>query len=312
MGRGNNRPRRGSLQVWPRKRARSQNIRVRSWVDAGKTQIAGFAGYKVGMTHVTYLNKTQGARGRNKELVTPVTILECPPLKPFSIRFYRKTPYGLKVITEMLSKNLHKHLSRRIQQPKKHEKGIPENYDDIRLLCHTQPYLTALSKKSPEIIELAISGQPEKKLAYAQALLDKEIKIAEIFQDLQYVDAHAVTKGKGLQGAVKRFGVALKQKKSEKKKRSTGNLGAFTPRKVLFTVAHPGQMGYHSRTELNKPILKINPAISRQRGFRHYGLVQQDAIILHGSIPGPVKRLVKLTPARRKNPPLNIELRGLA
>jgi len=307
-----NRPRRGSLQYWPRKRARTQNIRVRSWLNTGKTQLAGFAGYKAGMTHISYLNKSQGARGRNKELVAAATVIECPPLRPFSIRFYKQTPYGWKVITELLSKNLHKNLSRRMNLPKKHEKEIPAAYDDIRLLCHTQPYLTSLSKKSPEIIELGISGERGKKLEYAQSLLEKEIRVAEVFQDLQYVDVHAVTKGKGLQGAVKRFGVALKQKKSEKKKRSTGNLGAFTPRKVLFTVAHPGQTGYHSRTEHNKAILKVNPAMSNQQGFRRYGLIKQDAILIKGSIPGPRKRLIKLTPARRHTSSLNLEVRSIA
>src|SRR3989344_6905235 len=151
MGRGNNRPRRGSLQYWPRKRAKSQNIRVRSWPDSGKTQLSGFAGYKTGMTHFSYINKLPGTRGRNKELVSPVTIIECPPLKLFSIRFYKKTNYGLKIISEILAKNLHKNLSRRIQMPKSFkEKPHPEHFDDIRVLCHTQPYLTSLSKKSPE------------------------------------------------------------------------------------------------------------------------------------------------------------------
>ncbi|HLC57089.1 MAG TPA: 50S ribosomal protein L3 [Candidatus Nanoarchaeia archaeon] len=315
MGRGNNRPRKGSLQVWPRKRARSQNVRIRSWPAMTTTKLAGFAGYKIAMTHFSYINKKPDARGKNKELVSAATIVECPPLKVFSLRFYKQTPYGLKLISEVLSKNQNKNLSRRIIAPKKFNENFPEKYDDIRVLCHTQPYLTSLSKKSPEIIELAISGPLANKLEYAKSLTQKEIKVSEIFQDHQIIDVHAVTKGKGLQGSIKRFGLALKQKKSEKKKRSVGNLGPVQPRKVLFTVAHPGQMGYHTRTEYNKPIIKIsnNPTIINPvQGFQRYGMVKNDYILIKGSIPGPSKRLVKLVHAIRKKQPINIDIRSIA
>ncbi len=310
-----NRPRRGSLQVWPRKRARNENTRIRAWKDTGKTQLSGFAGYKIGMTHFSYINKSPGARGRNKELVSPATIIECPPLKLFSIRFYKKTPYGLKIISEVLSKSHNKNLARKIIMPKKHNEKQVERFDDIRILCHTQPYLTSLSKKSPEILELAISGPLEKKLEFASSLENKDIKISEVFQEHSLVDIHAVTKGKGLQGAIKRFGLALKQKKSEKKKRSTGNLGAFTPRKVLFTVAHPGQMGYHTRTEYNKPIIKISNDLEKvnpKQGFTRYGMIKNDYILIHGSVPGPSKRLIKMTNSLRNSKPINIELRSIA
>ncbi|HLC63480.1 MAG TPA: 50S ribosomal protein L3 [Candidatus Nanoarchaeia archaeon] len=312
MGRGNNRPRRGSLQVWPRKRAKSQNVRIGSWKDSGKTQLSGFAGYKIGMTQISYINKVQGARGRNKELVTPATIIECPPLKLFSIRFYKRSPYGNRIVSEHLVKNPDKHLERRIYMPKQHQEKQIEKYDDIRILCSTQPYLTSLSKKSPELIEIAISGPLDKKLEFAKSLANKEIKASDVLQESQIIDVHAVTKGKGLQGAVKRFGVALKQKKSEKKKRSTGNLGAFTPRKVLFTVAHPGQMGYHTRTEFNKPIIKISNELEKinpKQGFTRYGFIKNEYVLIRGSTPGPSKRLIKMTNPQRNNKPLNIELR---
>ena len=45
-------PRHGSMQFWPRVKARRQHAYVRTWADKGQG-ILGFAGYKVGMTHLT-------------------------------------------------------------------------------------------------------------------------------------------------------------------------------------------------------------------------------------------------------------------
>lgn len=47
------RPKRGSLAFSPRKRAKSHIPRFRAWPEAtGEPRLQGFAGYKVGMTHV--------------------------------------------------------------------------------------------------------------------------------------------------------------------------------------------------------------------------------------------------------------------
>ena len=308
-------PRSGTLQFWPRKRAKSENPRIRSWIELASTQLAGFAGYKVGMVQVSFLDKNVNARLKKQEGISPATIIECPPLKPFSIRFYKKTSQGIKIISEILAKDFNKNLARRLRLPKKaQEIKEPEHYDDIRFLVYTQPYLTSLPKKSPEIMELGITGPKEKKLEYAKSLLDKEIKISDIFKQYQQADLHAVTKGKGLQGSIQRFGLALKQHKSEKHKRATGNLGSFTPRKVPYTVAHPGQKGYHHRTIFNNAIIKIGTEkdkINPKEGWKHYGLVKNDYILIYGSVPGPVKRMIKITHAVRKKHPKQIELKGI-
>ena len=46
------RPRKGTLQFWPRKRAKRTFARVRTFPQAKESKLLGFAGYKVGMTHV--------------------------------------------------------------------------------------------------------------------------------------------------------------------------------------------------------------------------------------------------------------------
>jgi large subunit ribosomal protein L3 len=64
----------------------------------------------------------------------------------------------------------------------------------------------------------------------------------------------------------------------------------------------PGQMGYHNRTEYNKRVLKIGTdgaEITPAGGFLNYGVVRNPYVILHGSIPGPAKRLIRLRDAAR-------------
>ena len=141
-------------------------------------------------------------------------------------------------------------------------------------------------------------------MEYAKQLLDKEIKLLDIFNPEQLVDIRSITKGKGFQGTVKRFGVTIRQHKSEKTKRGAGNLGPWTPKKVSWRVPQPGKMGFHKRTEYNKLILNTgsNPnEINPKGGFLHYGLIKNDYLIVKGSIPGPTKRTILLTNAIRPN-----------
>ena len=120
------------------------------------------------------------------------------------------------------------------------------------------------------------------------------------------MDLHAVSKGKGYQGPVRRFGISLRQHKSEKTKRGPGSLGPWSGQQhIMYRVAHAGQMGYHSRTEYNKHILKLS-AVSDEMKFKggviHYGLVKSAYILLKGSVIGPAKRLVIFTRPSRITP----------
>jgi len=295
-------PRHGSMQFWPRKRARRAYPRIRKYASSTENKIIGFAGYKVGMTHILIKSTRPNSMTLGESIFRPVTIIECPPLKVAAIRFYKRTVYGLKAVNQILSKNLDKNLKRKMLMPKKEtNQKEPENYDDIRLLVYTQPNLTGIGKKKPEIFEIAVGGTKEQQLAYAREKLGKEITATEILKPGKLVDVHAVTKGKGLQGVVKRFGVSLKSHKSEKKKRSVGNLGPWI-QSAMWRVPQPGQMGYHTRTDYNKLIIKVSDKpdeINPKSGFKHYSIVKNSYILVKGSIQGPAKRLVRLNNAIR-------------
>ncbi|MEA3430967.1 MAG: 50S ribosomal protein L3 [Nanoarchaeota archaeon] len=305
MGKARN-PRHGSMQFWPRKRSKRAYARVRSWPEVKEVKALAFGGYKVGMTHVIVTDNRPNAITKGQDIRYPVTIIECPPIKVASIRFYEKVLNRSRVLTEVFAEKIDKELERKIIKPKKINKKIEDvtKFDDIRLLVYTQPKLTGIKKK-PEIFEIALGGTKEEKLAYAKEKLGKEINIDEVFKEGELVDAHAITKGKGVQGPVKRFGVAIRHHKSEKTKRGPGSLGGWKGQgHIMYRVAFAGKMGFHLRTHYNNWLLKISnkvEEINPKGGFIRYGFVKNPYILIKGSIQGPAKRIITLTAPMRSN-----------
>lgn len=290
-------PRRGSMQFWPRVRASRELPRIRNWVETLHPKVLGFVAYKAGMTHIMYRDNDARSLTKGMTVRIPVTILECPKVKVYGVRFYKKTSDGNKVAGEFIGSLHDKGLPKR--KPQKEFNG---EYDSIRLIVATHPGATSVGKKITDLFEVGLGGKKEEQLELAKKLIDKEINIAEVFQEGQNVDVHGITKGKGFQGTVKRFGVSLRQHKSEKVKRGVGTLGAWTPGRVAYTVAQPGKMGYHQRTEYNKRIIKIEQdlqKINQKGGIVHYGILKNPCILIQGGIAGPVKRAVILTEAMR-------------
>ena len=288
------RPRRGSLQFWPKARHKG-NIRVRS-------PRFGFAAYKVGMTHCIITDNRATSTTKGMKISIPATILECPPMKVFGIRYYKKEANTLIAMGQYLHDNLDKSLKRSITLPKKKSEHKEMDYDLIRVLVHTQPRLTGIGQKRPQIYEMNAPGKKEEQLAKAKELLGKDLLVSDVIQAGNQVDVHAVSKGKGFQGEVKRHGVALMQHKAEKRKRGKANLGPWTPHHVPYTTPQTGKMGHHLRTEYNKWVIEISndPARVQQKGgFVSYGVVKNSYMLIKGSIAGPKKTLVKLTPAMR-------------
>ena len=296
-------PRKGTMQFWPRVRAKKGYARVNSFAYEKEPKLLGFAGYKAGMSHLLIEDNRKTSTTKGEDIFCPVTIIECPPIKIYSVRFYKNN----QLKTEVVNPNLNKELIRKVIISKKKadiNKIKLEDYDDLKLIVYTQPRLIKLKKK-PEIFELAVGGILEDKFKFAKENLDKEILLENVFQEGQQVDIHSITKGKGFQGPVKRFGVAIRQHKSEKTKRGPGSLGGWKGQgHVMYRVAHAGQMGYHKRTEYNKRIIRISndpKEINPKDGFVNYGTVKTSFVLVKGSIPGHKKRLIIFTKATRPN-----------
>ncbi|MBW3001810.1 50S ribosomal protein L3 [Candidatus Woesearchaeota archaeon] len=301
-------PRKGSMQVWPRKRAKSETVRVRSWAKSKDAKPLGFPGYKAGMTHILITDNRANSITKGEDIRFPVTVIECPPIKLIGFTLYKKDAYGLHASSQILADKLDKELAKKFPLPKKSKKKVSdvkiEEYADLMLLVQTQPKLTGIGKKKPEIFELGIGGDLNAKFDFVKNNLGKELKVEDVLQEGMLLDSHAVTRGKGFQGPVKRFGVAIRQHKSEKTKRGPGSLGPWHG-KLNWTVSNAGQMGYHQRVDYNKWLLKIGnkpEEINPKGGFLHYGDVKNNYILVKGSIQGPAKRMIKLIQAVRPDP----------
>jgi large subunit ribosomal protein L3 len=305
-------PKHGSLAYLPRGRSKRTVGRIRFWpkVEEGPTML-GFMGYKAGMTHVMMIEDKPRSQNLGKETSHPATILEVPPVIVYAIRAYTKDMYGLHTFTEVWMKNPPKDFNRALVLPEEFNseenlKKIEDNIDkisEIRILAATQPRLVAVPKKKPDISEIKVDGGtiPEQ-FEYAKNILGKNVSITEIFKEGTYMDAIAITKGKGFQGPVKRWGINILPRKSNKTKRGVACIGPWKPPRVLYTVPRAGLLGYHLRNEFNKRILKIGlegKDVTPKGGFINYGEVKGTYLIVDGSLPGPAKRLVRLRyPAR--------------
>ncbi len=305
-------PRSGSLAYVPRKRAKKETPRIHSWPDTGEPGILGFAGYKAGMSNVLAIDHRKNSPTSGLEVFVPVTVLETPPLSVAAIRFYKKDYNGLRVYSDIYSNNLPEDFRRAVttldskkKKPDKEIKELEKKLDeiaDIRLLVYTQPKLTSLSKKKPDLMEMHIGGGLEEKLDYAREKLGGLIPVSEVFRENQYVDVTAVSRGKGFQGVIKRYGIRMQSRKAGKGRRHIGTGGAWTPARKMWREPLPGQMGYHTRTEHNKMLMRIGDdgsEINPVDGFLRYGMVRKDYVLIKGSVPGPSKRLIRLTHPRK-------------
>ena len=111
--------------------------------------------------------------------------------------------------------------------------------------------------------------------------LADEIK-ADVFAAGEKVDATAISKGKGFQGAIKRYGQHRgPMAHGSKFHRHQGSNGsATTPGRVFKGKGMPGHMGSVQVTVQNLEIVKVD--------------VENNLILVKGAVPGPKKCLVTL------------------
>jgi len=293
------RPKRGSQGFYPRKRASRIYPRIHSWPNSAEAKPLGFAGYKAGMTHAMIIDTDANSKTKGQLIRRSVTIIDCPSISVFGFRAVFGPNSFSDIHAEKISKNLSRKLSlKKIKPLDEQMKRLDgKKFSRVHLLAHTNSGF----KKTPEVFELALGGPVEKQLEAAKNFLGKEIKLSEIFKPGDFIDAIAVNKGKGWEGPVKRFGVRILGRKFQQMHRQTGALGTTEPGKIRSTVPAGGQLGFQTRTEFNKKVLKITGVkeVTPAGGFLHYGNISGEALVLDGSVPGPAKRLIRLRAAMR-------------
>ncbi|MBI5635958.1 50S ribosomal protein L3 [Candidatus Micrarchaeota archaeon] len=306
---GKKSPRRGSRAFWRKQRAVSQKSRVRFWNTDGTDGLCGFAAYKAGMTTILTVGE-KGTPYEGTQMVMPVTLVEAPSLYVYSIIAYKKTVEGLKRAGEVCVTNAPKQFNKSINLAKKTSVKIEDfksrigEFDLFRVIAFTQPF-KANFKKTSEVLEIALGGDKQKQLDWAQAHLGKEVPVTQFVKPGDYLDIIAVTKGHGWQGLVKRMGVALQPRKATKRRRHGGSLGGETQAKIMYTVPRAGQYGYFRRTELNKKVLTVSEK-PFEKPIKNFGVMKNPYLMIKGSIAGPEKRLLQLRKNIRNTKPTEV------
>jgi len=164
-------------------------------------------------------------------------------------------------------------------------------------------------------MEIQVNGGKDvaAKVDWAYGKFEQEVRVSEVFEQSECIDTVGVTRGKGTQGVIKRFRVTRLQRCSHRGIRKVACIGAWHPSAVKWTVARRGQLGYHSRTQLNNKIYRIGAGsaggatnnayceadaveknITPLGGFPHYGEVNEDFVLIKGGVMGTRKRPVVL------------------
>ena len=114
--------------------------------------------------------------------------------------------------------------------------------------------------------------------------LAQEIK-ADIFEVGDKVDATAISKGKGFQGAIKRHGQHRGPMTHGSKfhRHASSNGAASDPSKVFKGKKMPGQMGNKKITIQNLEVVRVD--------------AENNLLLIKGSVPGPKKSLVTIKEA---------------
>merc|ERR1711865_418786 len=338
-------PRHGSLGFLPKKRCTKSKGKIKSFPldDASaKPHLTAFMGYKAGRTHILRDVDKAGSKAHKKEIVEAVTIIEAPPMIVVGMVGYLETPRGLRSMCTVFAQHLSDECKRRFYKnwgaSEKHkaftryakkytdgtgideEKARIEKYcTSLRVICHTQIGKMNFRQKKAHICEIQVNGgSMADKIAFATGLFEQPVAVGGVFEQNEMIDTIAITKGKGYEGVVTRWGVTKLPRKTHKGLRKVACIGSWHPSRVKYSVARAGQNGYHHRTELNKKVYRVatgvrgadgkitNPSnattnfdltvkgITPLGGFPHYGEVNEDYIMLKGQVTGSKRRVITM------------------
>jgi large subunit ribosomal protein L3 len=122
---------------------------------------------------------------------------------------------------------------------------------------------------------------------------EKEVTVGdvlgvELFDGIRYVDVSGVSKGKGFQGVMKRWGFGGgRSTHGSKFHREPGSTGQSTyPHKTFKNVKLPGHMGNERKTVLSLRVIKVD--------------AEKQLVMVRGAVPGVNKTLVVVRAAVKR------------
>jgi large subunit ribosomal protein L3 len=277
-----------------------------------KPSLAAYPAFKVGMVQVVTVDDREKTPNFGKPMFNAATVLSAPQVKVYGFRAYSSRRGVQFALGDVFAADLEDSERERISFSKSGKEGSASQTDSMKKIedslkdvqsfsavVGVVPSESGLGNDIPQVQEVGIVGNDRKsQFEYLKGVLGKVVKASEFFRAGSYVDTIAITKGKGFEGVITRFGVKRKQHKSRKTVREVGVISPWHPATVMYTVPRAGQMGFHQRIDKNKRVLAVSNAqqnpITPGGGFPHFGDVRGDYLILRGSVPGPIKRLVDL------------------
>jgi large subunit ribosomal protein L3e len=269
-----------------------------------------------------------------KEVVEAVTVIEAPAMVVVGVVGYVETPRGLRSLTTVWAEHLSEEAKRRFyknwyRSKKKAFTQYAAKYADgakditrelerikkycsvVRVIAHTQVSKAKIHQRKAHLMEIQLNGGSiEQKVDFAREHFEKEVTVGSIFEQNENIDIIATTKGHGFEGVTARWGTKKLPRKTHRGLRKVACIGAWHPSRVMYSVARAGQRGYHRRTEINKKIYRIangadaksgtteydltEKTINPMGGFPHYGLVNEDFVMIKGGCAGSKKRVITL------------------
>jgi large subunit ribosomal protein L3 len=161
-------------------------------------------------------------------------------------------------------------------------KAVVVGIDDAKKSRVTKPY----AGQFPE-------GIAPKKTLKELRDFEKEVAVGdklglEVLEGVRYVDVSGVSKGKGFQGVVRRYGFGGGRKTHGSKfHREPGSTGQSTyPHKSFKNVKLPGRMGREKVTVLSQRVVQMD--------------AEKQLILIRGAVPGINKGLVFVRAAVKK------------
>lgn len=335
-------PRHGNLGFLPKKRTKHHDGKIKSFPKDDQSKpphLTGFMAFKAGMTHIVRNAARPGAKIDKKDITEPVTILEAPPVKVIGFVGYVDTPRGKRALTTVFAAHLDESAMRHFYKnwykakkkaftkyAAKYGKGEMDTQiarakkycTSIRAIIQTQVGATEnsrttykLGRKKAHIKEIQVNGgDVSAKVDFATGLFEKSVRVKDVFKENEMIDCIGVTKGRGIDGVVTRWGVTRLPRKTHRGLRKVACIGAWHPARVQFQVPRAGQNGYHHRTEINKKIYRIGTkedksdastahditekCITPLGGFPHYGEITDDWLMIKGGVVGTKKRVITL------------------
>jgi len=274
-----------------------------------------------------------GSKIHKKEVVEQVTIIETPPIIVVGLVGYLPSPNGLRVLKTVWANHLGDDFRRRFYKkwyrskrkaftglakrqaanPKYAESAlaaIKKYATVVRVVAHTQVNKIVRRQKKAHVLEIQINGgTTADKVDFGYKLFEKQVPIDAVFNENELIDTIGVSKGHGFTGVTARWGTKKLPRKTHKGLRKVACIGAWHPARVSFAVPRAGQSGFHHRTEISKKVYRVGKKdtnngstefdltekkITPMGGFPHYGIVDEDFLMIKGGVVGTKKRPITL------------------